>query len=120
MDLYDTTLIHIEIETWHIGINDNEHADSLAGSTANQSYSGPLRCSYTDLVTLHHSSIQKLWKLEWDSLPDQSYAFGEVGGVRVNDTTATILQPQDNVSARHFRGALWARQNRFHVPPPCW
>ncbi|KAF0750841.1 RNase H domain-containing protein [Aphis craccivora] len=59
----------------HLDINGNEHADLLAGSYANQSYSGLLRCPYIDLVTLHHSSIQKLWKLEWDSLPE-SYAFG--------------------------------------------
>ncbi|KAF0771024.1 RNase H domain-containing protein [Aphis craccivora] len=59
----------------HIGINGNKHADLLAGSTANQSYLGPLKCPYTDLVNLHHSSILKLWKLEWNSLPE-SYAFG--------------------------------------------
>jgi hypothetical protein len=58
----------------HIGINGNKYVDSLAGSTANQSYSGPLWCPYTDLVTIHRTFINELWKLEWDSL-SESYAF---------------------------------------------
>ena len=45
----------------------------MAGSSAKQPYSGPLRCPYTDLVSLHRTSTQELWKLEWDSLPE-SYA----------------------------------------------
>jgi len=54
----------------HIGINGNEHVDLLGGSTANKSSLGPLWCPYTVLITLHRSSIQELWQLEWDTLPE--------------------------------------------------
>ncbi|KAF0748096.1 RNase H domain-containing protein [Aphis craccivora] len=41
------------------------HADSLADSTANQSYSVPLRCPYTDIVTLHHSLFKNIYSQPW-------------------------------------------------------
>jgi|UniRef100_A0A2S2Q174 hypothetical protein len=58
----------------HIGISGNEYADFLAGSITNQIYSGPFWCPYIDLVPIHRKFIQKLWKLEWDNLPE-SYDF---------------------------------------------
>lgn len=60
----------------HIGINGNEHSDSLVGYTTNQPYSGgPMWCPYTDLVTIHRTSIQEIFKMKWDFLLEY-YAFG--------------------------------------------
>jgi len=59
----------------HIGTSGNEHADYLAGSTTNQSYSSPQWCPYTDLVTLRLTSIQMLWRLEWDYPPTRVLCF---------------------------------------------
>ena len=59
----------------HVGINGNKYADFLASSIANQTLLGPHLCPYTDLVPIHRKFVHKLWKLDWDNLPE-SYASG--------------------------------------------
>lgn len=53
----------------HIGISGNEKADALARSLNNVFPSGSLFCPYSDLVPLLRRDINKLWLLEWESLP---------------------------------------------------